>query len=101
MATSKLVVVKLVSFTKPRPLKVGVGFNRDAWNLLEKTVRSMTNKFRNVYVCTGPLYLPRLVVWGGGGVGGEGEGNDGDEGADIDGTIVVVVVVVVLVLFWY
>lgn len=40
--------------------QVGKGFNRDSWNRLEKHVRHMTNKYKNVYVCTGPLYLPRV-----------------------------------------
>ncbi|CAH1785417.1 unnamed protein product [Owenia fusiformis] len=39
--------------------QVGKGFNRDAWAMLEKYVRSLTKHFVNVYVCTGPLYLPR------------------------------------------
>ncbi|XP_063234745.1 endonuclease G, mitochondrial isoform X1 [Bacillus rossius redtenbacheri] len=39
--------------------QVGRGFNRDAWNRLEKYVRKLTKKYVNVYVCTGPLYLPR------------------------------------------
>lgn len=39
--------------------QVGAGFNRDYWNKLEKHVRKLTKKYPNVYVCTGPLYLPR------------------------------------------
>lgn len=39
--------------------QVGVGFNRDSWNRLEKYVRGLTKKYDNVWVCTGPLYLPR------------------------------------------
>ncbi|XP_069696350.1 endonuclease G, mitochondrial [Periplaneta americana] len=39
--------------------QVGVGFNRDSWNRLEKYVRKLTKVYTNVYVCTGPLYLPR------------------------------------------
>ncbi|XP_059175316.1 endonuclease G, mitochondrial-like isoform X2 [Physella acuta] len=39
--------------------QVGEGFNRDAWNTLEKYVRALARRSRNVYVCTGPLYLPR------------------------------------------
>ncbi|XP_030558081.1 endonuclease G, mitochondrial [Drosophila novamexicana] len=38
--------------------QVGQGFNRDAWNNLEIHVRKLTNIYSNVYVCTGPLYLP-------------------------------------------
>mgnify|MGYP005984345221 CR=1 FL=1 len=39
--------------------QVGVGFNRDSWNRLERYVRRLTRTFKNVYCCTGPLYLPR------------------------------------------
>lgn len=39
--------------------QVGVGFNRNMWNTLERYVRSLAKKHENVYVCTGPLYLPR------------------------------------------
>lgn len=39
--------------------QVGVGFNRDAWNNLERHVRKQVKVYPNVYVCTGPLYLPR------------------------------------------
>jgi len=39
--------------------QVGKGFNRDAWNKLEKYVRYRAKRSRNLYVCTGPLYLPR------------------------------------------
>lgn len=39
--------------------QVGVGFNRNAWNKLEKYVRKMTEVYKDVYVCTGPLYLPK------------------------------------------
>ncbi|EDW02731.1 endonuclease G, mitochondrial [Drosophila grimshawi] len=38
--------------------QVGQGFNRDAWNTLELHVRKLTRIYANVYVCTGPLYLP-------------------------------------------
>ncbi|SPP75922.1 endonuclease G, mitochondrial [Drosophila guanche] len=38
--------------------QVGQGFNRDAWNSLEMHVRKLTKSYTNVYVCTGPLYLP-------------------------------------------
>ena len=41
--------------------QVGKGFNRDSWNRLENHARKLTKENRNVYVCTGPLYLPRLV----------------------------------------
>lgn len=39
--------------------QVGSGFNRDSWNRLEKYVRKLTKTYKNVYVCTGPLYLPK------------------------------------------
>ncbi|RZB40633.1 endonuclease G, mitochondrial [Asbolus verrucosus] len=39
--------------------QVGVGFNRDAWNRLERYVRRLTRTYKNVYCCTGPLYIPR------------------------------------------
>ncbi|KAI1730599.1 DNA/RNA non-specific endonuclease domain-containing protein [Ditylenchus destructor] len=35
--------------------QVGKGFNRDKWNDLE---RKLAKKHKNIYVCTGPLYLP-------------------------------------------
>lgn len=38
--------------------QVGSGFNRDSWNRLERHVRKLTKVYPNVYVCTGPLYLP-------------------------------------------
>ncbi|CAG7709874.1 unnamed protein product [Allacma fusca] len=44
--------------------QVGRGFNRDSWNRLEKHVRGLTKHYKNVYVCTGPLYLPRLEADG-------------------------------------
>ncbi|XP_061164338.1 endonuclease G, mitochondrial-like [Saccostrea echinata] len=46
-------------FTNIAP-QVGKGFNRGVWKDLEKYVRVLARKHRNVYVCTGPLYLPRL-----------------------------------------
>lgn len=39
--------------------QVGKGFNRDAWNNLEKYVRKKAKKNKNVYVCSGPLFLPK------------------------------------------
>ncbi|GAA6233073.1 endonuclease G, mitochondrial [Lates japonicus] len=33
--------------------------NQNTWNNLEKLCRSLTKRHLNVYVCTGPLYLPR------------------------------------------
>ncbi|GFY73134.1 endonuclease G, mitochondrial [Trichonephila inaurata madagascariensis] len=40
--------------------QVGKGFNRSAWNKLERHVRKMVENYKNVYVVTGPLYMPRL-----------------------------------------
>ncbi|XP_041956565.1 endonuclease G, mitochondrial [Alosa sapidissima] len=33
--------------------------NQNAWNNLEKYCRSLSKHYLNVFVCTGPLYLPR------------------------------------------
>ncbi|XP_071760624.1 endonuclease G, mitochondrial [Centroberyx gerrardi] len=33
--------------------------NQNSWNNLEKLCRSLTRHYLNVFVCTGPLYLPR------------------------------------------
>lgn len=44
--------------------QVGVGFNRDSWNRLEKHVRHLTKVYKDVYVCTGPLYLPKVEANG-------------------------------------
>ncbi|CAG2170084.1 unnamed protein product [Oppiella nova] len=38
--------------------QVGKGFNRDVWNRLEKYVRWRARRSDNLWVCTGPLYLP-------------------------------------------
>ncbi|XP_051022841.1 endonuclease G, mitochondrial [Acomys russatus] len=38
--------------------------NRTAWNNLEKYSRSLTRTYQNVYVCTGPLFLPRTEADG-------------------------------------
>lgn len=38
--------------------------NQKAWNNLEKLCRSLTKHYLNVYVCTGPLYLPRAEADG-------------------------------------
>lgn len=40
--------------------QVGSGFNRDAWEHLEKYSRSLTRSYKNVYIVTGPLFLPKL-----------------------------------------
>ena len=39
--------------------KVGAGFNRDKWEHLERYVRGLTKLYASVYVCTGPLFLPK------------------------------------------
>ncbi|XP_017881641.1 endonuclease G, mitochondrial [Ceratina calcarata] len=44
--------------------QVGRGFNRDSWNRLEKYVRHLTRTYKEVYVCTGPLYLPKIEADG-------------------------------------
>ncbi|XP_045144449.1 endonuclease G, mitochondrial [Echinops telfairi] len=38
--------------------------NQNAWNNLEKYSRSLTRTYQNVYVCTGPLFLPRMEADG-------------------------------------
>ncbi|KAJ6654568.1 hypothetical protein lerEdw1_006721 [Lerista edwardsae] len=38
--------------------------NQNAWNNLEKYCRSLTKYNKNVYVCTGPLFLPRMETDG-------------------------------------
>ena len=40
--------------------QVGKGFNRDAWNMLEMYVRFRAKGSNNLWVCTGPLYLPKI-----------------------------------------
>ncbi|XP_066587245.1 endonuclease G, mitochondrial-like [Prorops nasuta] len=40
--------------------QVGPGFNRNSWNRLEKYVRRLADAYKEVYVCTGPLYLPKI-----------------------------------------
>ncbi|XP_072287332.1 endonuclease G, mitochondrial [Pyxicephalus adspersus] len=34
--------------------------NQNAWNNLEQYCRSLTKSNKNVYVCTGPLFLPKM-----------------------------------------
>ncbi|XP_054707750.1 endonuclease G, mitochondrial-like [Uloborus diversus] len=41
--------------------QVGVGFNQDAWNDLEIHVRRLVPKYKSVFVCSGPLFLPRRM----------------------------------------
>ncbi|KAG1049156.1 hypothetical protein G6F43_008500 [Rhizopus delemar] len=39
--------------------QVGVGFNREYWAYFEAFVRDLTQSFADVYVFTGPLFLPQ------------------------------------------
>ncbi|KAI9599483.1 hypothetical protein BDF19DRAFT_428859 [Syncephalis fuscata] len=39
--------------------QVGQGFNRDYWAYFESFCRDLTKSFTDVYVVSGPLYLPR------------------------------------------
>ncbi|KAI0243652.1 nuclease [Massospora cicadina] len=39
--------------------QVGLGFNREYWAWLEDFCRKLTDRFSQVYVFTGPLYLPK------------------------------------------
>ncbi|CAN0316043.1 unnamed protein product, partial [Phaeothamnion confervicola] len=39
--------------------QVGPGFNRDYWRRLESFVRSLSDTFEDVYVITGPLFVPK------------------------------------------
>lgn len=44
--------------------QVGEGFNRDYWARFERWVQSCTKQYDDVWVVTGPLYLPRPVAPG-------------------------------------
>ncbi|XP_016980379.1 endonuclease G, mitochondrial isoform X1 [Drosophila rhopaloa] len=44
--------------------QIGQGFNRGAWNHLERYVRNLVHRFGSVYVCTGPLYKPKQRLGG-------------------------------------
>ncbi|KAJ3155680.1 nuclease [Geranomyces variabilis] len=44
--------------------QVGMGFNRNYWFYFENFVRSLTSDFDDVYVVTGPLYLPAQAADG-------------------------------------
>ncbi|CAG0920832.1 unnamed protein product [Notodromas monacha] len=39
--------------------QVGKGFNRDSWERLERYVRQLSRTYKEIYTCTGPLFLPR------------------------------------------
>ena len=41
--------------------QVGAGFNRDYWARLEKYVKDLTRRYDEVFVVTGPLFLPTLA----------------------------------------
>ncbi|RKP39022.1 hypothetical protein BJ085DRAFT_10208, partial [Dimargaris cristalligena] len=41
--------------------QVGMGFNRDYWSHFETFTRRLTKSFSDVYVFTGPLYLPKPI----------------------------------------
>jgi endonuclease G len=40
--------------------QVGAGMNRGFWQMLERFVRRLTYKYDDVFVCSGPLFLPEL-----------------------------------------
>lgn len=44
--------------------QVGAGFNRDYWARFERFIQDVTRKCDNVWVVTGPLYLPQRVPGG-------------------------------------
>jgi endonuclease G len=48
----------IIKVTNVSP-QVGVGFNRSYWAYFEKFARNLTRHFDDVYVITGPLFLPR------------------------------------------
>ena len=52
-------MINLINIEVSFRIQVGVGFNRDKWEHLERYVRKLTKLYKNVYVCTGPLYLPK------------------------------------------
>uniref|UniRef100_A0A0N5CD87 Endonuclease n=1 Tax=Strongyloides papillosus TaxID=174720 RepID=A0A0N5CD87_STREA len=55
---SQLAVDQTFFLTNMSP-QVGRGFNRDKWNELEIYVRKLAKKNPNVFVATGPLYIPK------------------------------------------
>lgn len=40
-------------------MQVGEGFNRDYWARFERFVQDTAKTFDDVWVVTGPLYIPR------------------------------------------
>nr|AVA09693.1 putative effector protein [Heterodera avenae] len=62
--TTQLAMDQTFLLTNMSP-QVGKGFNRDKWNDLERHVREVARKGSiNTYVCTGPLYLPKMEADG-------------------------------------
>lgn len=59
MATSQHAMDESFLMTNVSP-QVGVGFNRGYWARLEGFVRHLTRHFDDVYVVTGPLFLPTV-----------------------------------------
>lgn len=48
--------------------QVGAGFNRDYWARLEKFVKDLTKRYDDVYIVTGPLFLPTRTTAASGGI---------------------------------
>ncbi|PIO38680.1 hypothetical protein AB205_0035900, partial [Aquarana catesbeiana] len=53
----------LFSYLNKEDLK-NPNLNQYAWNNLEQYCRSLTKSNRNVYVCSGPLFLPKMEADG-------------------------------------
>jgi len=51
------------SLTNVAP-QVGVGFNRGYWARFEYMVRGLTKKYDDVFVCTGPAFIPEELAEG-------------------------------------
>jgi endonuclease G len=51
----------VLSNTSPQ---VGVGFNQGYWARCERFVQELVSQFSDVWVVTGPLYLPRPITDG-------------------------------------
>jgi hypothetical protein len=50
--------------SRPAPLQVGAGFNRDYWARFERFVQDLSRRCDDVWVVTGPLYLPQPAPGG-------------------------------------
>jgi endonuclease G len=61
--TSQQAMDQTFSLTNIAP-QVGVGFNRDYWARFEYMVRGLTKKYDDVYVCTGPAFMPEEMGQG-------------------------------------